>query len=177
MAAGTPGLLFGRYPGDVYMGGNPWQLLTAVTAEVFYLGGTATARRAAEARADFQLAGEDSREWKKLLGLPMEGTTVMELAEKQVPFERRNGGVGWGWTENMVFGKLCVLFLRLGQRRPRRDEPPVGVRPVRRRKGRRADRQVRRHAGENPALVTNGRLCTTQNVALIPQKKRFLPSP
>ena len=27
----------GRYPGDVYAGGNPWQLLTAALGELFYL--------------------------------------------------------------------------------------------------------------------------------------------
>lgn len=38
---GLPGILIGRYPGDVYAGGNPWQLLTAVTATTFYQGATA----------------------------------------------------------------------------------------------------------------------------------------
>ena len=42
--AGVPGCLFGRYPGDVYAGGNPWPLLTAAAAEVFYLGGSVNAR-------------------------------------------------------------------------------------------------------------------------------------
>jgi glucoamylase len=36
--AGLPGILIGRYPGDSYAGGNPWQLLTAVLAELFYKG-------------------------------------------------------------------------------------------------------------------------------------------
>ena len=31
-------MLIGRYPGDIYAGGNPWQLLTAVLAELFYQG-------------------------------------------------------------------------------------------------------------------------------------------
>ena len=35
---GVPGILLGRYPGDVYAGGNPWQLLTAVLAKTFYQG-------------------------------------------------------------------------------------------------------------------------------------------
>ncbi len=46
--AGVPGTLFGRYPGDSYAGGNPWQLLTSVAAEVFYLGGTANVNRITE---------------------------------------------------------------------------------------------------------------------------------
>lgn len=35
---GIPGILMGRYPGDAYAGGNPWQLLTAVLAKTFYQG-------------------------------------------------------------------------------------------------------------------------------------------
>lgn len=34
-------MLFGRYPGDSYAGGNPWPLLTAVTAKAFYQGASA----------------------------------------------------------------------------------------------------------------------------------------
>jgi glucoamylase len=40
-ANGLPGILIGRYPGDVYAGGNPWQLLTAVTAKMFYQSASA----------------------------------------------------------------------------------------------------------------------------------------
>jgi glucoamylase len=36
--SGIPGILMGRYPGDSYAGGNPWQLLTAVLAKTFYQG-------------------------------------------------------------------------------------------------------------------------------------------
>jgi hypothetical protein len=42
MNAGEVGILIGRYPGDSYAGGNPWQLLTAVLGELFFLGGQAT---------------------------------------------------------------------------------------------------------------------------------------
>lgn len=31
-----PGILYGRQPGDSYAGGNPWQLLTATLADLFY---------------------------------------------------------------------------------------------------------------------------------------------
>ena len=31
-----PGILIGRYVGDVYIGGNPWPLLTAAQADLFY---------------------------------------------------------------------------------------------------------------------------------------------
>ena len=39
---GIPGILIGRYPGDIYAGGNPWQLLTAILAECFYLAAEGT---------------------------------------------------------------------------------------------------------------------------------------
>merc|ERR1719277_2705864 len=34
--AGKPGVLFGRYPGDSYDGGNPWVLLSASVANLLY---------------------------------------------------------------------------------------------------------------------------------------------
>ena len=36
--AGVPGILYGRYEGDNYAGGNPWILLTSALAEVLYNG-------------------------------------------------------------------------------------------------------------------------------------------
>lgn len=35
-SAGVPGILYGRYQGDSYAGGNPWVLSTAALANVFY---------------------------------------------------------------------------------------------------------------------------------------------
>lgn len=37
-AKGLPGVLYGRYGGDTYAGGNPWVLSTAALASVFYRG-------------------------------------------------------------------------------------------------------------------------------------------
>jgi len=37
-AAGVPGILYGRYEGDNYDGGNPWILLTAALAQQLYRG-------------------------------------------------------------------------------------------------------------------------------------------
>lgn len=62
--AGIPGILIGRYPGDVYAGGNPWQLLTAVLAELFYKGATAMTQH------NFVLEAEDKKEWSLLFNLP-----------------------------------------------------------------------------------------------------------
>ena len=39
-AAGTPGVLIGRYPGDTYAGGNPWVLSTAALAQLLYRAAT-----------------------------------------------------------------------------------------------------------------------------------------
>jgi glucoamylase len=36
--AGIPGVLYGRYQGDTYAGGNPWVLSTAALASLFYRG-------------------------------------------------------------------------------------------------------------------------------------------
>ena len=47
LVAGKSGIVIGRYPGDHYAGGNPWQLLTAVLGETFYLGATATLKKIA----------------------------------------------------------------------------------------------------------------------------------
>ena len=74
--------MIGRYPGDSYAGGNPWQLLTAVLGELFYLGGKATFKSVKQ-RGDYTLKYEDNKEWMSLLKLK-EGTTARELAAAQV---------------------------------------------------------------------------------------------
>ena len=65
---GLPGVLVGRYPGDTYMGGNPWQLLTAVMGEVFYLGGSINFQRVAEKGDDVILTKDEHGAWMDLLG-------------------------------------------------------------------------------------------------------------
>jgi glucoamylase len=37
--AGVPGIMYGRYKGDVYAGGNPWILTSGALASLFYRGG------------------------------------------------------------------------------------------------------------------------------------------
>lgn len=66
-AAGKPGILIGRYPGDVYAGGNPWQLLTAATAEFFYLGGQATLKKIKRRGGNYYLNQAENKEWLRLL--------------------------------------------------------------------------------------------------------------
>jgi hypothetical protein len=58
-----PGILIGRYPGDVYAGGNPWQLLSAVTAKIFYQGAGALTE------SNGFLKEEDRDAWAELLGV------------------------------------------------------------------------------------------------------------
>jgi glucoamylase len=89
-AAGRPGVLIGRYPGDTYQGGNPWQLLTAALAELFYLGGRASLQAAAAAAAadggmDVEVLGEGERPaWRSLLNLSDSGVTLGDLGRAQV---------------------------------------------------------------------------------------------
>merc|ERR1711935_466393 len=42
-AAGIPGILYGRYEGDTYAGGNPWILTSACLAQLYYRAATAVA--------------------------------------------------------------------------------------------------------------------------------------
>lgn len=44
--AGVPGILYGRYKGDTYAGGNPWVLLTASLARLLYRQALAAAEAA-----------------------------------------------------------------------------------------------------------------------------------
>ena len=62
--AGTPGILIGRYPGDSYAGGNPWQLLTAVFAKTFYQGASVLMEQ------NGFLKEEDQKAWFDLLKIP-----------------------------------------------------------------------------------------------------------
>lgn len=64
--AKIPGVLYGRYPGDSYAGGNPWQLLSASLAELYYQCATA----ALQLGADYTMEAHEHNEWKSLLGLP-----------------------------------------------------------------------------------------------------------
>lgn len=72
--AGVPGILIGRYPGDSYAGGNPWQLLTAIYAKTFYQGANALMEQ------NGFLKEEDRKAWFDLLSLP-ESATLTEQIE------------------------------------------------------------------------------------------------
>ena len=77
------GTLLGRYPGDTYQGGNPWQLLTAVTAEVYYKGATAFLKSVMTKGEDEIVTRESHGSWLKLLHLEG-GITLSQLAGRQI---------------------------------------------------------------------------------------------
>lgn len=77
---GMPGVLIGRYPGDSYAGGNPWQLLTAAHGELYYLGAETFARAAAAGQREL---GEDGQAWAQVLELPSNSSTA-ELARRSL---------------------------------------------------------------------------------------------
>jgi glucoamylase len=56
--------LIGRYPGDSYAGGNPWQLLTAVYAKAFYQGASVLMQSNGFSKEN------DRKAWFELLKLP-----------------------------------------------------------------------------------------------------------
>ena len=65
---GKPGVLIGRYPGDGYAGGNPWQLLTAVLAECFYIGSQTTFNSIKmNDGLDYPLNSQKNQKWIELL--------------------------------------------------------------------------------------------------------------
>ena len=83
VTAGRVGTLVGRYPGDVYDGGNPWQLLTAILAETFYKGAIANFDSVLERGVDPVLDTHEHAAWFELLQLP-EGAKVSEMAWRQL---------------------------------------------------------------------------------------------
>ena len=62
--AGVPGILYGRYQGDNYAGGNPWILLTSALAELLYRG-------AAEVHSgNITMDADTYAAWGEVLKLP-----------------------------------------------------------------------------------------------------------
>jgi len=80
---GKPGVLIGRYPGDSYAGGNPWQLLTAAHAELHYLVAEAAVRIVEDEGKDTRNLGEGERQWGEVLGMG-HNITALDLAKKSL---------------------------------------------------------------------------------------------
>lgn len=72
--AGIPGILYGRYEGDHYDGGNPWILLSAALAELLYRGASEirTAMAAETVNWDQVVSQEAFAMWQQALGLAQE---------------------------------------------------------------------------------------------------------
>ncbi|KAL1504730.1 hypothetical protein AB1Y20_008508 [Prymnesium parvum] len=68
-AAAVPGVLYGRYPGDHYAGGNPWVLTSAALAQLLYR----VAHAAAEGAA---LSAAALADWAKALNTPMDAASA-----------------------------------------------------------------------------------------------------
>lgn len=66
---GIPGILYGRYEGDNYAGGNPWILLTAALAELLYRG-------ASDLLEGTVMPAEAQAIWAPVLGLQGEFDTA-----------------------------------------------------------------------------------------------------
>eukprot|EP01059_Diplonema_ambulator_P037065 TRINITY_DN9610_c0_g1_i1.p1 TRINITY_DN9610_c0_g1~~TRINITY_DN9610_c0_g1_i1.p1 ORF type:complete len:491 (+),score=156.57 TRINITY_DN9610_c0_g1_i1:35-1507(+) len=78
-AKGVPGIMIGRYPGDQYGGGNPWQLLTAAVAELYYavsLGVSTHSAYQAAMTQPFKADDANFKGWRQHLG----AKTPSELA-------------------------------------------------------------------------------------------------
>jgi len=76
--AKEPGILIGRYRGDTYAGGNPWQLLTAGLAQMFYNAGSEIYDHV-RATQETTLTAEHQK-WVQVLNLSS-GISALELAE------------------------------------------------------------------------------------------------
>lgn len=71
---GLPGVLYGRYGGDSYAGGNPWVLSTAALASLFYRGATYIFQ-------NNKLPGDDALSaWKSAFNVDSLPSTAKELA-------------------------------------------------------------------------------------------------
>jgi glucoamylase len=71
--AGIPGILYGRYAGDNYAGGNPWILLTSALAELLYRGAT-------EVHTSAAMTPEAYAAWAQVVELPATFDTATTAA-------------------------------------------------------------------------------------------------
>eukprot|EP01089_Gocevia_fonbrunei_P016118 TRINITY_DN4924_c0_g1_i1.p1 TRINITY_DN4924_c0_g1~~TRINITY_DN4924_c0_g1_i1.p1 ORF type:complete len:526 (-),score=98.74 TRINITY_DN4924_c0_g1_i1:46-1623(-) len=71
---GIPGILYGRYAGDHYGGGNPWILSTAALAELLYRGATETLEKGTvPSKYDFETY------WTGIMGLGDDESSYEDL--------------------------------------------------------------------------------------------------
>ena len=78
---GIPGVLYGRYQGDSYAGGNPWVLLSADLAKLFYRAALSIAQAK---KAGVQLlADSDYAVWVNTLNLPADSLNTEFLGNNK----------------------------------------------------------------------------------------------
>jgi len=72
----VPGVLYGRYQGDSYAGGNPWILLTAALAQLFYRGASVVVENGL-------LDSETTAAWMEVFNLPAntQFTSAFDLSQ------------------------------------------------------------------------------------------------
>lgn len=70
-AKGIPGILYGRYPGDTYGGGNPWILTSGCLAQLWY-------RAASEVQSSEILDETVERAWHKVLSMSSTNSNIPE---------------------------------------------------------------------------------------------------
>eukprot|EP00039_Didymoeca_costata_P019529 m.337891 g.337891 ORF g.337891 m.337891 type:complete len:549 (-) comp18262_c0_seq1:177-1823(-) len=73
-AKGIPGILYGRYEGDHYAGGNPWVLTSGCLAQLYYRASSEAAGLQGELHADVLSA------WNSTLGYSLTEGSTTELA-------------------------------------------------------------------------------------------------
>ena len=71
---GIPGVLFGRYQGDTYAGGNPWVLTTSALASLFYRAGLHSLQHGMPSEAALL-------PWQGLFGLASPPANSSQLAD------------------------------------------------------------------------------------------------
>lgn len=74
---GIPGILYGRYEGDHYAGGNPWILLTSALAELLYRGASEMYNSAEGVYDNVNM--EDMQAWADALGLDTTSENAIAL--------------------------------------------------------------------------------------------------
>ena len=80
-ANGVPGIMYGRYPGDTYAGGNPWILSTASLAQLFYRGaGGIITGNAIPAK-------ESHKDWEDIFSLVLNQTHPAHVLKTYTPLE------------------------------------------------------------------------------------------
>lgn len=89
--AGIPGVLFGRYEGDHYAGGNPWILLTSALAELLYNGASEMSRNLRTG----EIGVDDVAAWERTLNIA-NAVTTPDLSERRATLAEAMVGAGDG---------------------------------------------------------------------------------